>query len=221
MIPRVILHNSISLDGSLINFEPNMQLHYEIVGTYKPDVHLIGSHTITAGIQLYGDGVPAEKAADFKKPKRKKNLPLWVIIDTKASLKGLLHTARRFDLVRDIIVLVSEKTPKTYLQYLSERNYFYHVIGQDHVDLKQALLLLSKKYNAKTIVTDTGRLLGNLLIEQGLVDEISLLVHPVIVGDTSYNMFSDLKHIQNLKLKKCECVERHYVRLAYSFQKKK
>jgi len=30
MLPKVIVHNSISLDGSLINFEPNMETHYQI-----------------------------------------------------------------------------------------------------------------------------------------------------------------------------------------------
>ncbi len=134
MMPRVILHNSIGLDGSLTNFEPHMQLHYQIVEKYKPDMHLIGSNTIQAGIELYGDGVQTEEAADFEKPKRKKNLPCWVIIDSKGSLKGLLHTCRRFDMVRDIIVLVSEKTPQTYLQYLKERNYTYHIVGQNHVE---------------------------------------------------------------------------------------
>jgi 2,5-diamino-6-(ribosylamino)-4(3H)-pyrimidinone 5'-phosphate reductase len=50
MLPNVILHNSISLDGSLTNFEVNMILHYEIAGRYKPDAHLIGSNTIKIGI---------------------------------------------------------------------------------------------------------------------------------------------------------------------------
>ena len=49
MKPKIILHNSISLDGSLTNFEVNMGIHYEIAGGFKPDVHLIGSNTIKKG----------------------------------------------------------------------------------------------------------------------------------------------------------------------------
>ena len=219
MMPKVIIHNSISIDGSLCSFTPNMELHYRIAGKYNPDIHLIGSHTITAGIELYGEGVPPEVTSDFEKPKRKKNLPLWVLIDSKGKLEGLLHTCRRFELCRDVIVLVSKKTPQWYLRYLEERKYDHYRIGNDSVDLRQALSLLSKIYHAKTILTDTGRILGNLLLNQGLVDEISLLVHPFIVGKKSYNMFSEIKKNLSVSLMRCELLEKQYVWLVFQVKK--
>jgi 2,5-diamino-6-(ribosylamino)-4(3H)-pyrimidinone 5'-phosphate reductase len=220
MPPKVIIHNSVSIDGSLSSFEPNMELHYQLAGSYKPDVQLIGSNTIVAGIELYGDGVPQEEPSDFQKPRRNKNLSAWVLIDTKGKLEGKLHTCRRFDMCRDIIVLVSKTTPRRYLRYLDDRQYDHHCIGNDGVDLRQALLLLSKKYHAKTIVTDTGRILGNLLLNQGLVDEISLLVHPVIVGVQSYNMFNDIQRNYTVTLVKCQRLKKQYVWLVYHVQKK-
>jgi len=60
MIPKVIVHNSISLDGSLTNFEPNMELHYRLAGAYKPQAHLVGSNTIKIGVELCQKGIPAE-----------------------------------------------------------------------------------------------------------------------------------------------------------------
>ena len=215
MRPKVILHNSLSLDGSLTGFEPNMELHYRIAGMFKPEVHLIGSNTITAGIELYGTGVPPEKPSDFQKPKRNKKLPSWVIIDSKGKLQGLLHTCRQFEQVRDVILLVSQTTPKRYLRYLDERQYEYHIVGKNSVDLPEALALLAKTYQVKTIVTDTGRILGNLLLNQGLVDEISLLVHPVIVGKTAYPMFSDINKNLDGTLVKCEQLEKQYIWLLY------
>ena len=215
MHPKIILHNSLSLDGSLTGFEPNMELHYRIAGMFKPEVHLIGSNTITAGIELYGTGVPPEKPSDFQKPKRNKKLPSWVIIDSKGKLQGLLHTCRQFEQVREVILLVSQTTPKRYLRYLDERQYEYHIVGKDSVDLSEALALLAKTYQVKTIVTDTGRILGNLLLNQGLVDEISLLVHPVIVGKTAYPMFSDINKNLDGTLVKCEQLEKQYIWLLY------
>jgi len=212
---KIILHNSLSLDGSLTGFEPNMELHYRIAGMFKPQVHLIGSNTITAGIELYGTGVPPEKPSDFQKPKRNKKLPSWVIIDSKGKLQGLLHTCRQFEQVREVILLVSQTTPKRYLRYLDERQYEYHIVGKNSVDLPEALALLAKTYQVKTIVTDTGRILGNLLLNQGLVDEISLLVHPVIVGKTAYPMFSDINKNLDGTLVKCEQLEKHYIWLLY------
>jgi len=214
LLPKVILHNSVSLDGSLTNFEPNMELHYQIAGKYNADAHLIGSNTVKVGAELYGGTVPPEQMRDFTKPERSESLPYWVIPDTTGILKGLLHTCRRFEFCRDVIVLVSEETPKEYVRHLEERNYDYHIIGKKHVDLERALSFLSEKYRIKTILADTGRVLGNLLLNHGFVNEISLLIHPVIVGTTSYNMFSDVNNMK-LKLRQSEMLEKNYVWLVY------
>jgi len=219
MLPKVIIHNSVSLDGSLTDFEPNMELHYQIAGNYKPDAHLIGSNTVKVGTELYGEGVPPEEAKDFEKPKRAGSLPYWVIPDTEGALKGLLHTCRRFEFCKDVIVLVSEATPKEYLKHLEERDYNYHVVGKKHVDLEEALELLYEKYGVKTVLADTGRVLGNLLLTHGLASEISLLIHPVIVGNKSYNMFSNVSEAVSLKLDKTEILGKGYVWLVYTVNK--
>jgi 2,5-diamino-6-(ribosylamino)-4(3H)-pyrimidinone 5'-phosphate reductase len=219
MLPTIILHNSVSLDGSLTDFEPNMELHYQIAGKYEPDVHLIGSNTVKVGAELYSEGVPLEEAKDFEKPKRAKSLPYWVIPDTKGTLKGLLHTCRRFEFCKDVIILVSEKTPKEYIVHLEERNYDYHVVGKRHVDLEKALELLSTKYGVKKVLADTGRILGNLLLNQGLASEVSLLIHPIIVGNKSYNIFSNVSKTIRLQLNKAEVLDKGYVWLVYSVRK--
>jgi 2,5-diamino-6-(ribosylamino)-4(3H)-pyrimidinone 5'-phosphate reductase len=215
MLPKVFIHNSVSLDGSLTGFEPNMELHYQIAGDYKPDVHLIGSNTAKVGVELFGNGVPPEEKTDFEKPKRNKSLPYWVIPDTKGILKGLLHVSRRFEFCKDVIVLLSQATPRDYIGYLEERNYDYFVVGKEQVDLKKSLELLSAEFKAKKVLTDTGRILGNLLLEQSLVDEISLLLHPIIVGKTSYNIFSNLDKNLGLILRKQEFFDGGYVWLVY------
>ena len=215
MLPKIILHNSVSLDGSLTNFEVNMGLHYQIAGKYNADARLIGSNTIKVGIELFGGKVPPEEKKDFEKPERAGNLPYWVIPDTKGILKGLLHTCRRFEYCKDIIVLISERTPEEYVRHLKERQYDYHVVGKRHIDLKKSLELLSEKYKVRTILADTGRILGNLLLNLGFVSEISLLVHPVIVGNKSYNMFSNVNKNVKLKLHKNETLEKKYLWLVY------
>ena len=60
-------------------------------------------------------------------------------------------------------------------------------------------------------MTDTGRILGNLLLNHGFVTEISLLVHPIIVGKNAYNMFSGVDKSINLKLHKNETLDNGYV----------
>jgi len=214
-LPKVIIHNSISLDGSLTSFEPNMELHYQTAGKYKPEAHLIGANTVKVGVELFGEGVPTEEKMDFKKPTRDNNLPLWVIPDTTGALKGVLHTCRRFEYCRDVVVLVSEGTPEDYFVHLRERNYDYHIVGKRHVDLKMSLELLATKYRVSTVLADTGRILSNLLLEQRLASEISLLIHPVIVGKKAYTIFDNISKGVNLKLHKQEIMRKEFLWLVY------
>jgi len=214
MLPRVIIHNSMSLDGSLTNFDVNMELHYQIAGKYKPDAHLIGSNTIKTGIELYGSA-PSEEKKDFNKPYRNENLPYWILIDTKGSLQNKLHEVRRSEFCKDVVVLISEKTEEDYKDYLTKRNYDFHILGKEHVDLKKSLKFLFEKYNVKTILTDCGRILSNLLLNHDIVDEISLLFHPVIVGDKSYNIFNNINKKIELKQLKNEILNEKYIWLVY------
>ena len=198
-----------SIDGSLLNFEVNMPLHYQIAGGFKADMHLVGSNTVKVGIDLFLKEIPRETEFDYKKPG--KNGILWAVPDTTGKLNGLLHVIRQSEYCKDVVILISEKTPKEYVCYLKERNYDNYIVGEDKCNLKRALELLNEKYYAKTILTDTGCILSNLLIKQGLVSEISLLVHPVIVGKKSYNMFGNIEENLKLELVKKESFDKGYV----------
>ena len=215
MLPKVIIHNSVSLNGSITGFEPNMGLHYKIAGDYKPEIHLVGSNTVKIGVELYGGGVPKEEEKDFEKPERDRTLPYWVIPDTTGSLKGLLHTCRRFEFCKDVVVLISENTPEDYVEYLAERGYQYYVGGKTHIDLKKSLEFLSSRFKASAILTDTGRILNSLLLEQGLASEISLLIHPVIVGSAAYTVFCTVNKNLGLKLVKKKSLGEGCVWLVY------
>lgn len=207
MKPEIIIHNSVSLDGSMTGFMPDMELHYKIAGNYKPDAHLIGADTIISGNELFGEGIPAETPSDFEQPSRDPGLPWWIIVDSRARLNGMLHTCRRFEFCRDIIVLLSETTSEDYISYLKERNYHFIKTGTSKVDIESALDLLAKNQGIEKIVTDTGSLLGNLLLNAGMVKEVSLLIHPLIVGPKSYPIFSYINKNMNLRLLKSESFE--------------
>ena len=204
MKSEIIIHNSISLDGSLTGFMPDMGLHYKIAGDYKPDAHLIGTDTVIAGNEMFGEGIPPELPSDFVIPVRDPGLPWWIITDSRGRLKGALHTCRRFEYCRDVILIVTESTPVEYIEHLKERNYSFIPVGKEKIDIVQALRTLNEEFGIRKILTDTGRILGNTLLNMGIVDEISLLIHPIIVGEKYYPIFSEISGNILGKLKKSE-----------------
>ena len=216
--PKLIMHNSISLDGAFTDFDVNMELHYQIAGRYEADANLIGSNTIKAGIEIYGGEIPPENETDFTKQDRDTALPYWVIVDTKGVTKGLLHTCRSFQFCKDVIVLISQQTEEDYINYLKERNYDYLVCGNEHVDYEEALNTLTMKYDTKTVLVDSGPTLNGVLLGKGFIDEISLLVSPVLVGSKSDTLLAFVNtNSQNvsLELLSCETFDDSHVLVRY------
>ena len=142
--------------------------------------------------------VPPEIESDFSKPE-KQGL-LWAIADSGGILKGMLHVLRRSEYCGDIVVLVSERTPKSYLRYLKERRYDHVVAGKGRIDFREALRVLAERYKAKVVVSDSGGILNSVLLRSGLVDEISLLVFPLLVGTSGMPLFRTLGIKDNLGL---------------------
>jgi 2,5-diamino-6-(ribosylamino)-4(3H)-pyrimidinone 5'-phosphate reductase len=219
--PKVIIHNSISLEGSVAGFEVDLKLHYQLAGGYCAGAHLVGSNTIKAGIELFGAEIPPEEESDFIKPQNESNSAYWAIPDTRGILRGILHYLRRSDLCRDVIMLISEATPQVYKDYLEKRNYDYMVCGKEKVNLRLALETIVASYGIDTIMVDAGPTLTGILLASGLVDEINLVVAPYLIGVKSTSLFSKLILEKNIGLELLQCreVEKDTVLLSYRVKK--
>ena len=224
MHPKIILHNQISLDGSLTKFSVNMQLHYQILGTFKADAHLIGSNTAKSGLEQFLEEIPPETPRDKKPPilKPDDSRPYWVLIDSHAQMYKLLHIFRQFDYCKDLIVLITPNTPQKYQTYLQKRKYNTIVSGNNHIDFPQIIQKLYQDYQIKTIITDTGPTLNSVLLSQRLLDEISLIIAPEIVGNKPLNLFQNLT-VDNipyhLRLLTSKTYENKYIHLHYKIEK--
>lgn len=195
MFPKIITHNAISLDGSISGFTIDLEKHYAIAGRYNANAILVGSSTAKAGIGMYSDGIPDESAADFVKPRITPDdtRPYWVIPDSQGILQGRLHIFRRFEHCKDVIILLSEKSPVSYSKYLMERNYDVIITGHEDVDIRKSLEILAYKYDCQTVMTDSGGNLNQALLKEGLVDEVSLIVHPVLVDQRNPKLFRNFE----------------------------
>lgn len=189
------MHNQVSIDGAVSGFQIDPGAYYKILNSFNAEMYLVGSNTAISGIKMFTKNISPEKPEDFGKPKTKAddNRPVWVIPDSEGKLEGLLHIFRRNMHCRDIVVLVSLETPKTYLDYLDERNYSYLIAGEVKVDFKNALEQLNQKFPCETMVTDNGGTLSSILLEKSLIDQVSLIISPTLTGKKPPKLFRDLK----------------------------
>jgi 2,5-diamino-6-(ribosylamino)-4(3H)-pyrimidinone 5'-phosphate reductase len=211
--PRVVMLNAVSLDGSFIGFEVDMKLFMDLTSDYRSVMILEGSQSLVTGLTEMCKGtIPPEEDDDFVKLNKKPEDPYFVVPDSKGISQGLLHMSRRMSrlmgMSTDVILLVTEKTSRKFIDYLEKRHFDYHVCGKDKVDFIKAFDLLSKKYGVDTIRIDAGPTLTGILLKQGLVDEIVLQMYPVIVGKNSDKLLSHLTDsAKGVKLELIECRE--------------
>ncbi len=205
------MFNTVSVDGSIKDFELDIGLHYEVADKIRADAHLIGSDTAKAGVELFTEQVPPEEASDYVKPviRADEVRPFWVLPDRNGKLMGLLHVYRRSCYCKDIIIIVTNRTPTEYINYLKERNYNIIVAGDEQIDYRAALDRLAMYYNVKSVLTDSGGGLTSTLLSEGLVDELVLLISPVIVGKDATNLFRSLEGKVNLELIRSERIRHH------------
>ncbi|WP_176720271.1 MULTISPECIES: dihydrofolate reductase family protein [Methanobacterium] len=99
----------------------------------------------------------------------------------------------------------SKSTPEEYLDFLKERNIDYIVAGVKHVDLKEAMEKLNLEYKINSIRVDSGGILNAVLLNEGLANEIHVLIHLELVGDVNKDSIfisKDLNPLNNpIKLK--------------------
>ena len=169
MLPRVILHNAISLDGRIDGFPIDLQQYYKLTATWKEDATLAGSETFLKA----ATEAPPEDESAFIPPRSdpKDKRQILVIPDSRGRIRTW-HYLRSLPYWRHFVALCSKSTPQDYLQYLKDRHIDCIITGEDHVDLKMALGELYSRYAVKVVRVDSGGTLNGLLLRQGLVNEV-------------------------------------------------
>jgi 2,5-diamino-6-(ribosylamino)-4(3H)-pyrimidinone 5'-phosphate reductase len=220
MLPRVVLHNEMSVDGRLDWLTVDMGLYYSLAERWQADAMLSGSNTL---LNAYPPEAVAEgDQAAFEPPEKDPDDPsqLLVVVDSRGRLRNW-HLLRREPYWRDVVALCSRATPGAYLDYLQERHVAYIIAGEDHVDLRAALQELNARHGVQLVRVDSGGTLNGVLLRAGLVDEVSVLVNPSLVGGTtprSIFQAPDLTSNQGvvkLKLNHIERIEGDVVWLRY------
>jgi 2,5-diamino-6-(ribosylamino)-4(3H)-pyrimidinone 5'-phosphate reductase len=186
MLPRVIIHNAVSADGRIDWFEADLEAFYGLAGRWHEDCALVGSGTVLAA---------PESSKRDRKPlvphviDPSDTRPLLAIVDSRGRVR-CWKTWLAMPYWRGGVAICSDSTPDDYLQYLAEVGVDCIVAGQDKVNMRTALEELNERYGVRTVRVDSGGILNGVLLRAGLVTEVSILVHPALVGGTSqHSMF--------------------------------
>lgn len=195
MLPRVILHIATSLDGRITNFPADLEVYYSLAATWNPDAILFGSETVLAAVRDDPSlEVPPEHDEMFTPPEGSVDTrPLLVIADSRGRVR-CWDAIRRWPYMRDLVAFCSSSTPEEYLSYLEDQKIAAIVAGTDRIDMRKALEMLNKKYGVGTVRIDSGGTLNSVLLDAGVVDEVSVLIHPFLAGGMADpTMFDPIK----------------------------
>ena len=90
-----------------------------------------------------------------------------------------------------LLVLVCRTTPSGYLKHLRELEVGYLVVGDERVDLEEALQRMGAVLGAGVIIADGGGGINGALVRAGLVDEVHVITFPALIGGLTTPSFVD------------------------------
>ncbi len=90
-----------------------------------------------------------------------------------------------------IIEVLCEDTPKERLAYYRSIGVSYIFAGENDIDLRTALNKLCTLFDIKTLLLEGGSIINGAFQREGLIDELSLVVAPIVAGKDGLPLFTD------------------------------
>ena len=92
-----------------------------------------------------------------------------------------------------IIEVLTEQVDKRYLAYLQSKNIPYIFAGQDEIDVELALFKLKSIFGIESLLLEGGSIINGSFIRADVIDELSLVVAPVVSDKNDKPLFTDSK----------------------------
>ena len=206
--PYVICHMLQSIDGKVTGdflFKPELEaatnVYYKINRKYRADAFACGRVTMQSSFT--GDFYPDLSAfdgvsvpeGDFKYDKEhgfyavsfdRKGSVGWktAVIEDEDPGYGNAHI---------IEVLCEDLVDKRYLAYLRKIGVSYIFGGKTEIDLSLCLEKLRSIFRIETLLLEGGSIINGAFENEGLIDELSLVVAPVCASSNSKPLFMNSK----------------------------
>lgn len=188
MRPRVICHMLASVDGRIVTsgwpLSPEGRRNYELVhASYAADGWMCGRITMEPfAKRLRADADVAREHAggapreDYVAPGGHDSFAF--ALDPSGRLAWESN-----DMDGDhVVAILSERVSDEYLAFLRERGVSYLLAGAPDVDLRLALEKIGQRFDVSTLMLEGGGRINGGMLRAGLVDEVSVLVAPVLDG---------------------------------------
>ena len=167
MRPHVVAQLAVSLDGVTSGFDVDLARFYALATLWQEDVTLVGADTIL-------EQETAVRAAP--RPGPRADGPLLAVVDSRGRVREW-EALRQLGYWSDVLALYADQTPARPPDATTREL----VTGYEQVDLAEALDVLGDR-GVQTVRVDSDGALVNALLDLGLLDELALLVHPVLIG---------------------------------------
>lgn len=200
--PYVICHMLQSIDGKIAGgfFREKqtlelVKIYSDISKDYNGDAIIYGT---TTAQEMFSSSktVPVLNQKPIQKIdyiyKNDKNK--WiVVIDPQGQIsfdQFVYQNPRLKD--KNLIVILTENISSQYLETLKSLNISYLFTGKEEIDLKLALEKLYDLFSIKKLLLQGGGITNTYFIKEDLIDELSLVVSPVVSGEEKQpNIFKD------------------------------
>lgn len=182
---RVVCHMMATLNGKIIteNWGKGKQvkqytrLYEKAHKTFDSDAWLCGRVTMEKD---FADGVyPKQKGSariakeDFIADHKANSFAIAVDASGRLAWKNSSIDGDH------IIEVLTEKVNGNYLKYLQGKGISYIFCGKSEIDFHMMLKKLGKLFPIKTLMLEGGGHLNGSLLNEGLIDELSLLLIPI------------------------------------------
>ena len=201
--PRVVCHMAASTDGRIVvdgwpdAIAAAVRREYEAIHeSYEADGWICGRVTM----EPFAGGVRpaaevAREAAEGASPRSGRED--WVAPGEHDSFAFAIDASGRLawdrsDISGDhVVAILSERVSDAYLASLRAAGVSYLLAGAPEVDLALALEKIGVRFGVRTLMLEGGGKINGGMLRAGLVDEVSLLVAPVVDGRTGTPALAD------------------------------
>jgi len=207
--PRIICHMMASLDGKSVGdflldeqYSEYMNQYFKLGVSFGSKVRILGRATFSKLVK-FGEFNRAIEEITQKIPRTDyvvdKNAEKYLVaIDSSGKLNwDKSHFAEDSEnpIKEHIIEVLTEKVSDAYLASLQKAGVSYIFGGKETLDLTLVVKKLKKLFSFDTLVLEGGGTVNGSFLNEGLVDEVSLLIVPVVDGTAKSKTIFETEYV--------------------------